>query len=111
MKEENAVIDSIGLSMISLLGSKNPIDEYYKGMPCMYNGIVGKIVGESLEGSWGVINGVNMFSIPLFSTPHGTVMKIGVMHLSKITDDGMAKLLEYEKQQVDAGNVLYAGMI
>ena len=39
--------------MISLLGSETPIEEYYKGLPCMLGEAVGKIVGESDEGSWG----------------------------------------------------------
>ena len=95
--------------MISLLGSKTPIEEYYKGLPCMLGEAVGKIIGESDEGSWGEINGVKMFSIPLFATPYGTVIKTGVMKLSKITDEGLSKLAEYEKQVVDNGDELYGG--
>ena len=104
-------MDAIDLAMISLLGSRTPIEEYYNGLPCMLGEVVGKIVGESDEGSWGEINGVKMFSIPLFATPHGTIIKTGVMKLSKITDEGLQKLLEYEKQVIDNGDELYGGRL
>jgi hypothetical protein len=104
-------MDAIDLAMISLLCSRTPIEEYYNGLPCMLGEVVGKIVGESDEGSWGEINGVKMFSIPLFATPHGTIIKTGVMKLSKITDEGLQKLLEYEKQVIDNGDELYGGRL
>jgi len=99
------------LVMMFLLGSKTPIDNYYKGMPCMLGETVGKIVDESEDGSWGQINGIKMFSIPLFSTPHGTIIKTGIMKLSKITDDGLAKLSEYEKEILEKGDELYGGRL
>ena len=99
------------LIMTSLLGSKTPIEEYYKGLPCMLGDTVGRIVGESNEGSWGQIKEVTMFSIPLFATPHGTVIKTGVLKLSKITDEGTAKLSEIEKQVLDEGRELYGGLL
>ncbi len=100
----------------SLLGilysnSDNPIDNYYKGMPCMYGEVVGKIGGESDDGSWGKINGIKMYSIPLFVTPHGTIIKTGVMKLSKITKEGETILLELEKQVIDEGGELYGGLL
>jgi hypothetical protein len=104
-------MDAIGLAMTSLLGSKTPVEEYYKGLPCMLGEAVGKIVGESDEGCWGKINGVKMYSIPLFATPHGTIIKTGVMKLSKITDEGLQKLSEYEKQVIDNGGELYGGRL
>ena len=91
--------------------SENPITEYYKGMPCMLDEIVGKIVDESIDGSWGYINGVKMYSIPLFATPHGTIIKTGVMKLSKITDEGLQKLKEYENQVIEKGDELYGGLL
>lgn len=91
--------------------SENPITEYYKGMPCMLGEIVGKIVGESDIGSWGEINGVKMYSIPLFATPHGTLIKTGVMKLSKITEEGLKQLSEYEKQAIGDGEKLYCGLL
>lgn len=87
------------------------IKNYYKGMPCMLGEVVGKLVGESNEGSWGIINGVDMFSIPLFSTPHGTVIKTGVLKLSDITEDGMNRIIELEKQAIEDGVELYAGYL
>lgn len=76
--------------------TNNILDDYYVGMPCMLGQVVGKIVGESDEGSWGEINGVKAFSIPLFSTPHGSVIKTGFLKLSKITEDGLELLEKYE---------------
>jgi hypothetical protein len=96
---------------MNLAMSENPITEYYKGMPCMLGEAVGKIVDESEDGSWGEINGVKMYSIPLFATPHGTIIKTGVMKLSKITDEGLQKLSEYEKQVIDKGDELYGGRL
>ena len=87
------------------------IDNYFKGMPCMLGEMVGKIVGEHPDGSWGEINGLKVFSIPLFATPHGTVLKTGVMKLSKITDEGMLKLLEYESQVDGSEFELYGGYL
>jgi hypothetical protein len=104
-------MEATDLAIISLLGSKNPIDEYYNGLPCMLGEVVGKIVGESGEGSWGQINGSEMYSIPLFATPHGTIIKTGVAKLSKITDEGLAKLLEHEQEVMISGKQLYDGKI
>lgn len=101
-------MDATELAAKTLLGSNNPIDNYYKGMPCMLGELVGRIVDESKEGSWGEINGAKRFSIPLFATPHGTIIKTGVMKLSKITDEGLLKLSEYEKQVIEEGDNLYA---
>ena len=84
------------------------IQKYEIGLPCMFGKVVGRIVGESDNGSWGNINGQEVFSIPLFSTPHGSVIKIGVMHLSDITKEGMSKLKEYEDDAKSKGKKLYA---
>jgi hypothetical protein len=87
------------------------LDNYYKGMPCMMGEAVGKIIGESEKGSWGVINGIEMFSVPFFATPHGTIIKVGVLKLSKITEEGLIKLSEYEQQVIDKGDDLYGGRL
>lgn len=100
-------MDEIGLTLTTLFGSKTPIDEYYHGLPCMLGDIVGKIIGESDEGSWNEINGTKIYSISLFATPHGTIIKTGVTHLSKITDEGLEKLIEYERELLDNGKELY----
>ena len=104
-------MNAIELAMTSLLSSRTPIEEYYKGLPCMLGEVVGRIVGESDEGSWGEINDVKMYSIPLFSTPHGTIIKIGVLRLSKITDEGMQILKEYENKVIEKGDKLYDGRL
>jgi len=90
--------------------AKNPLKKYEKGLPCMLGEIVGRIVGEG-EGSWGYINDVHMFSIPLFATPHGTVIETGVLYLSEITEEGMKKLEDYEKDVKTQGKELYAGKL
>lgn len=91
--------------------SKNMIKEYKKGLPCMMGEVVGRIVGESEEGSWGEINGIEFFSMPLFSTPHGTIIKTGVMYLSEITDEGIDKLLKHEEDVKVSGDELYGGRL
>ena len=91
--------------------SENPIKKYEKGLPCMLGDVVGRIVGESEKGSWGNINDEGMFSIPLFSTPHGTIIEVGVLYLSEITDEGMEKLLEYEEDVKSKDDELYAGKL
>jgi hypothetical protein len=93
--------------------SENPIKNYEMGMPCMFGETVGRIVGESDKGSWGIINDIEMHSIPLFATPHGTIIKTGVLHLSEMTDEGMERLMEYEMDALKKnghGN-LYAGKL
>ena len=102
---------STELAMMTLFMSKNPIDNYYKGMPCMLGETVGKIIGESDEGSWDEINGIKIFSIPLFFFFYGTIIKTGVMKLSKITNEGLQKLSEYEKQVLNEGKELYGGCL
>ena len=42
-------MESTELAMMGLFMSKNPIDNYYKGMPCMLGETVGKIIGEIKE--------------------------------------------------------------
>lgn len=91
--------------------AKNPIKKYSTGLSCMLGEAVGKIVGESEEGSWGKINGENFFSIPLFCTPHGTVIKTGVFYLSEITKEGLKRLEQYEKEALEKGEKLYNGLL
>jgi len=79
------------------------ITKYEKGYPCMLGEVVGRIVGESGEGSWGYTNGIKMYSIPLFATPHGNVIKTGVLYLGEITEEGMKKLEEYEVDAKEKG--------
>jgi len=47
----------------------------------------------------------------IFATPHGTIIKTGIMRLSKITDEGLQRLSEYEKLVLDAGYKLYGGYL
>lgn len=78
-------------------------------MPAMCKGVVGRITGNSRGGSWDFINDIRMFSIPEFTTPHGTVITSGIVHLDDITEEGMKQLLEYESQLKDEGEALYNG--
>lgn len=79
------------------LFGKNPIKQDYKGMPCMIGDIVGRILGEDDKSSSIKVDDKKLFSILLFSTPHGTIIKAGRFLFSKITKEGMEKLLEFEK--------------
>jgi hypothetical protein len=92
--------------------AKNPIKKYKLGLPCMLGQVVGRIVGESEDmGSWGYINSERMYSIPLFGTPHGSIIKTGVLYLSEIDEEGMKRLEEYEKDAKEKGKELYAGKL
>lgn len=104
-------MDATTAAMIALLGSQNPIKEYYKGLPCMLGEGVGRIVAESDEGGWGEIGGVKMYSIPMFCSPHGTIIKTGVLKLSKITEEGMKLLIGYENDVWAKGDVPYNGLL
>jgi hypothetical protein len=73
------------------------LSEHYKGLPCMMGDVVGRIVGEHESGSWGDVNGIRVFSVPLFSTPHGNVVKTGRFHLHEISEKGYLQLKEYER--------------
>lgn len=91
--------------------AENPIKKHYAGLPCMLGDVVGRIVGEDESGSWGVIDGERVFSIPKFSTPHGTIFKVGRFYLSEITEEGMKQLTAYEEELKAKGEKLYAGLL
>jgi len=91
--------------------NENPLKEYKNGLPCMFGDVVGRIVGEGDGGSWGLINDVEIYSIPLFGTPHGSIIKTGVLYLSEMSDDGMVKLLEFENDVKTKGDELYFGKL
>lgn len=91
--------------------SKNPLQEHYLGLPCMLGDVVGRIVGEHESGSWGKINGFQVFSVPEFGTPHGTIIKNGRMFLSEITEEGKKILQAYEDEAAKEGKQLYAGRL
>lgn len=91
--------------------SSNPIKEYKHGLPCMLGDVVGRIIGESEKGSWGYTNEIKMFSIPLFATPHGTVIQTGVLYLSEMIEESMKKLIEYEDDVKSKNDELYAGKL
>lgn len=65
----------------------------------------GRIIGESEDGSWGEINGIQMFSIPLFSTPGGNVLKTGIIRIHDL--NGQADLDKLYKFEQLAGNDVY----
>ncbi len=88
------------------------IQKYEKGYPCMLdNSIVGRIVGEHESGTWGEIDGRKYFSIPLFATPHGTIIQTGLFTLSDITNEGVERLEKYEKECKDKNIELYGGKL
>ena len=89
--------------------TNNLLKKYEHGYPCMLQDVVGRIVGESENGSWGMVNGIHMFTIPIFATPHGTTIQTSVLYLSEITDDGMKTLLQYEADAKEKKMLLYAG--
>lgn len=98
-------------NMVSNKETKTPIKKYERGYPCMLGEVVGRIVGESDEGSWGQINGLPFYSVPLFSSPHGTIVKTGVLHLTEITEEGMKKLIGFEEDVKSKGEQLYGGKL
>ncbi len=89
----------------------NLIEEYKLGLPCMLGESVGRIVGESEIGSWGVINGKKYFSVPEFATPHGTVIKTGLFSLQDISEEGMKRLELHEAELNQLGKETYAGKL
>ena len=78
------------------------------GHPCMMGEVVGRIVGHCDDGSKGDVNGIEMHSIVEFSSPHGTIFKTGVFHLSEMTDKGMEQLKDYEQQAKESDCKYYA---
>ncbi len=81
------------------------------GYPVMLDNIVGRIVGYSDKGSWGYINDVKIFSIPMIGTPHGSVIDSGVMYLEEMTPEGMFKLETYEDEIRYSLEPIYNGVL
>lgn len=90
---------------------KNPIKQDYKGMPCMLGDMVGRIVGEDEKSSSIKVDDKKLFSVLLFSTPHGTIIKAGRFLFSEITKEGMEKLLEYENDSNIKPENFYSGKL
>lgn len=100
------------VSVAALTGKlpKIPLSGYYVGKPCvMQNQIVGRIVGESDQGSWGVIYGFKAYSVPVFGSPHGTLTECGVGYLGDCNEEQLKLLAEYEQDAKDKNLKLYAG--
>lgn len=90
----------------------NPLKNHYIGLPCMLGEVVGRIIGEAEEGSWATNeNGEDIYSIPLFCTPHGTIIKTGRFYLDEITEEGKARLESYENELKAENKELYAGKL
>ena len=89
--------------------AKNPLKKHYIGLPCMFGEAVFRVIGEHESGSWGNINGEDVFSVPLIATPHGTIIHSGRFYLDEITEEGMQKLIAFEEHAKDQGKELYAG--
>ena len=79
------------------------IKHYIKGYPCKLGSgdtiVLGRIIGESGNGTWGSVNGEKAFSLPLFSTPQGIKIKTGVFHLYDLEDKDWKKLTNLEKEE------------
>lgn len=88
-----------------------PIKSYELGMPVGLGKVVGRIIGESKEGSRGLVNGVEMPSIILISTPHGSVIETGILYVSEVDDEDMDKLRAFEKDCREQKRELYAGVL
>lgn len=73
------------------------ISKYEVGHLCKLESVLGRIVGESEDGSWGFVNNMRVFSIPLFGTPHGSVLKTGIVHLSDLTFEEEIRLRALEE--------------
>lgn len=91
--------------------AENPIKENYIGLPCMLGETVGRIVGYGENCATIVHNNHTLYSVILFSTPHGSIIKSGRLYLSQITDEKMNTLIEFEKDAQSKEINLYAGKI
>ncbi len=110
----NAAASIVANSIIKPIfdeAAKTVIKECRNGYPCMFGEAVVRIIGESGEGSWGEINGKQYYSVPLVASPHGTIIKTGIFYLTEITEEGMGRLLAYEKELRANGEELYAGKL
>jgi hypothetical protein len=85
------------------------ITQYKKGYPCRFGGVVGRLLGESGEGSWSPDG--KFYSIPLFGTPHGTVIKTGIEHLDDMDEEGVNLLLHLEDRALTESKSFYAGYL
>jgi len=88
-----------------------PIKSYELGMPVRIGKVVGRLIGESEKGSRGLINGVEMPSIVIFSTPHGSVIESGIFYVSEMDDEDMDRLRAFEKDAKEGGEELYNGAL
>jgi hypothetical protein len=87
------------------------ISKYEKGYPCKMGNVIGRLVGESGEGTWAEINGMPCYSVPLFSTPHGTVIKTGLLRLKDLTEEDAKLLEEYEREVIEDRQEVYGGLL
>lgn len=79
------------------------------GDPCMMGEVVGRIIAAAEGCEWREINGKLVPSQVIFSSPHGTMVKTGRFHLQPITEEGMSRLEEYEKDAVKQTGIMYRG--
>jgi hypothetical protein len=77
------------------------------GKPYMVNNVIGRITGYSDKGS--EFDGI--YSIVFLSTPHGTVIETGNIHLKELTDDQLNQLKEYEDDARNKSGVIYNGIL
>lgn len=87
--------------------AKNILKTTNIGQPVMFGEAVGRIVSYSDKGSWGTINGSDLYSVLIVSTPHGSEIESGVLFISEITSEGLEKLEAYESELNQKSKPLY----
>lgn len=91
--------------------NENIIEKTEIGYKCMMGMAVGRIVGFHEDGQWGEFNGKKWYSLLEWSTPHGSVFKVGSMKLQPITKEGDKRLSYFENQLSESGEELYRGRL
>jgi hypothetical protein len=91
----------------NILKQKHMITNYFTGFPCKLGKdsegdiVFGRIIGETEKGSWNNVNDIDMFTIPKFCTPGGTVIETGLFSLYDLDDKDWEKLKDFEEQSAD----------
>lgn len=68
------------------------------GSKCSVKGILGKVIGYPEESLGGLV---------LFCTPHGSVMKTGIIHLNPLSSEEKTLLEKFEALSLETRQCLY----
>lgn len=79
------------------------------GMPVRLGKAVGRII--KLNGSTALVNDKTTNSIVEFSTPHGSILKSGIYHLSHLSLKDRRILRDYEVLAKEDNINLYDGLL